>query len=79
MFPILYKIEANNLPKEYGWIRKIIYNEINEHSGSLFVSNQIIEKILHDKCNQCKLHSLFAKSLTNSLTVMFIEINSLIQ
>lgn len=57
LFPILYKIEANDLPKEYSWIRKIIYNEINEHSGSLFVSNQIIEKILHDKCNHCKLRS----------------------
>lgn len=57
LFPILYKIEANDLPKEYGWIRKIIYNEVNEHSGSLFVSNQIIEKILHDKCNQCKWRS----------------------
>lgn len=57
LFPILYKIESKDLPKEYCWIRKIIYNEIHEHSGSLFVSNQIIEKILHDKCNNCKLRS----------------------
>lgn len=57
LFPILYKIEANDLPKEYSWIKKIIYNEVNEHSGTLFVANQIIERILHDKCTNCEWRS----------------------
>lgn len=48
IFPILYLIEADTLPLSFNWIRKIIYNEINEHSGTLFVVNQIIEKMLHD-------------------------------
>lgn len=29
--------------------KKIIYNEVTEHSGTLFVTNQIIEKMLHDE------------------------------
>ncbi len=57
LFPILYLIKAAELPDEYNWIRKIIYNEINEQSGTLFVVNQILEKILHDKCNACPLRS----------------------
>ena len=49
LFPILYKINAFDLPEEYNWIKKIIYNKVNEHSGTLFVTNQIIEKMLHDE------------------------------
>lgn len=49
LFPILYLIKASDLPNEYDWIKKIIYNEVNEHSGTLFVTNQIIEKMLHDE------------------------------
>lgn len=58
LFPILYLIKASELPNEYSWIKKIIYNEVNEQSGTLFVTNQIIEKILHDETNTLPLRSL---------------------
>lgn len=57
LFPILYLITASELPMEYSWIRKIIYNEVNEQSGTIFVSNQITEKILHDEVNTLPLRS----------------------
>lgn len=58
LFPILYLLEANQLPEPYNWIRKIIYNEINEHSGTLFVTNQIIEKLLYDQVKTMALRSM---------------------
>ena len=39
-------------------IKKIIYNEIGEHSGTLFVANQIIERMLHDEVLNRKYRSL---------------------
>lgn len=57
LFPVLYMIKASELPDSYNWIRKIIYNEIDEHSGSLFVTNQIIEKMLHDETKKIALRS----------------------
>lgn len=58
MFPLLYHMSANELPKEYNWIKKIIYNEIDDHSGTLFVANQIIERMLHDEVLKSKYRSL---------------------
>ena len=49
LFPILYLMKASELPEDYNWIKKIIYNEVNEQSGTLFVTNQIIEKMLYDE------------------------------
>ncbi len=57
LFPILYLLRASELTGEYNWIKKIIYNEVTKNSGTLFVTNQIIEKILHDKCNALKYRS----------------------
>ena len=58
LFPILYLLEANQLPEHYNWIRKIIYNEINKNSGTLFVTNQIIEKLLYDQVKTMDLRSM---------------------
>lgn len=57
LFPLLYHMSANELPKEYNWITKIIYNEIEDHSGTLFVANQIIERMLHDEVLNSKYRS----------------------
>lgn len=57
LFPILYLIKASELPNEYSWIKKIIYNEVTEQSGTLFVTNQIIEKMLHDESKTLPLRS----------------------
>lgn len=57
LFPILYLIKASELPSEYTWIKKIIYNEVNEQSGTLFVTNQIIEKMLYDESKELAFRS----------------------
>ena len=57
LLPILYIITIKDIPDEFNWIKKIIYNEVNEQSGTLFVTNQIIEKMLHDTCKTLPLRS----------------------
>lgn len=57
LFPILYMIKASELPEEFNWIKKIIYNEVSQHSGTLFITNQIIEKILYDETQKLSLRS----------------------
>ncbi|GFI10593.1 hypothetical protein IMSAGC007_03062 [Lachnospiraceae bacterium] len=57
LFPILYLLKASEVPEEYNWIKKIIYNEVTKNSGTLFVTNQIIEKILHDECSSLQYRS----------------------
>lgn len=57
LFPVLYMIKASELPDSYNWIKKIIYNEVNEHSGTLFVTNQIVEKMLHDETKKMAFRS----------------------
>ena len=46
--PIFYNYKADNLPRDYEWIKKIIYNEVTDKSGTIYVINQIIERILND-------------------------------
>lgn len=58
LFPILYEISADDLPREYLWLKKIIYNETTKASGTFYVVNQIIEKVLSDYKNALTMKSL---------------------
>ena len=50
VFPLLYNIKFSNLPLSYQEkIDNLIYNEINDNTGSLNSINQIITKVLIDK------------------------------
>lgn len=62
LFPILYELTADDLPREYLWLKKIIYNETTKASGTFYVVNQIIEKVLSDYQN-------FLDMKTFSLTI----------
>lgn len=58
LFPILYEITADDLPREYLWLKKIIYNETTKISGTFYVVNQIIEKVLSDYKNTLVIKNL---------------------
>lgn len=49
VFPIFYKITALELPLNYQWLCKLIYNEVDDRTGTLMTCNQIILKYLLDK------------------------------
>lgn len=48
IFPIFYKIKAHNLPNKYQWLTSLIYNEIDEDTGTLSACNQIVYQIVKD-------------------------------
>lgn len=49
IFPILYDLCADDTPNEYNWLLDLIYNELNQETGSLLTCNQILCKILSDE------------------------------
>lgn len=52
IFPLLYNIKFSELPLDYRKkLDNLIYNEINDSTGSLTSVNQIISKILIDQIN----------------------------
>lgn len=64
-FPILYEMTADELPREYFWLQKIIYNETSKVSGTFYVVNQIIERMLLDIKNNFKYNNI--NSLSHKL------------
>lgn len=58
IFPILYNIRSNQLPKEYFWIKDYIYNELNSETPSLATCNQIVCKILKTEIENNNYKSL---------------------
>ncbi|MFC3748633.1 toll/interleukin-1 receptor domain-containing protein [Paenibacillus sp. GCM10012306] len=48
IFPIFYKIKAKDLPSKYDWLSDLIYNEVDNTTGTLAICNQIICKFLKD-------------------------------
>lgn len=57
-FFAFYKYDPKNLPPDMEWIRKFIYYEIAEDSGTLYVANQIVERIINDKVQCLTLKSI---------------------
>lgn len=52
IFPLLYNIKFEELPKIYqSKLENLIYNEIDDTTGSINSINQVITKILIDKLN----------------------------
>lgn len=58
LFIIFYEYSASLLPKEFNWLTKIIYGEVTKNTGTLFITNQIIEKILNDIINKLTYRSI---------------------
>lgn len=48
VFPIFFRLQAKDVPPEYQWLNNLIYNEIDESTGSLLTCNQIVCKYFSD-------------------------------
>lgn len=48
VFPVFFKLQAKDIPSEYQWLNDLIYNEIDESTGSLLTCNQIVCKYFSD-------------------------------
>lgn len=48
VFPLFYNITAAELPNKYKWMTELIYNEINDGTGTLSPCRQIVYKLISD-------------------------------
>lgn len=51
IFPLFYNMKASLVPERYRWLTDLIYNEIDDTTGTLCPCRQIIYKLLQDKLN----------------------------
>jgi hypothetical protein len=58
VFPIFYEITASDLPDQYKWLTNLIYNELNQTTGSLATCKQIVYQIVKDQLATCKIKHL---------------------
>lgn len=58
VFPVFYKLLANDIPPEYRWLNNLIYNEIDESTGSLLTCNQIVCKYFSDLLSESKFKTI---------------------
>ncbi len=68
IFPIFYNISANSIPTQYSWLCDMIYNELDDATGTLLTCNQMVNKFLSDILSNKKYKSLWEiKTLQNIL------------
>lgn len=48
IFPIFYNITASEIDPKYLWLCNMIFNEVNDSSGTLLTCNQIVCKYYYD-------------------------------
>lgn len=58
IFPIFYNIKACNLPEKYKWLTSLIYNELNDCTGTLSACNQIVYQIVKNELDLFNVKSL---------------------
>lgn len=58
VFPILYNTLAKDVPENYQWLCDLIYNELNEKTGTLLTCNQIVCKYYLDLLDNSQFISL---------------------
>ncbi len=58
IFPLFYNISADAIPPDYAWLRDLIYNEINDSTGTLLSCRQMIYQFFKDALDAEKYRSL---------------------
>lgn len=58
VFPVLYELKPDDIPETFGWVKKLIYKEVNHSSGSLEICNHIACKITEDVLDDYKYRSI---------------------
>lgn len=58
IFPIFYEIKASDLPYQYKWLTDLIYNELNQSTGSLATCKQIVYQIVKDNLKSCNIKQI---------------------
>ncbi len=84
IFPVLYELKPCDIPPVFGWIKNMIFKEVNHSTGTLEVCNHIACKITQDMLVNCKYRTIveiiksnlqLPKSV-NTLLNKYIQIDS---
>ena len=59
VFPILYKIHPDELPKQYEWVTNLVYKEINDQSGVLLICNHIMSRFMTDELKNLRYKTIY--------------------
>ena len=58
IFPVLYELKPYEIPTIFGWVRNLIFKEINHTTGTVEICNHIACKITQDILNNCKYRTI---------------------
>ena len=73
VFPIFYQISASAIPDKYSWLCELIYNELDESTGSLLTCNQIVSKVFDDILKQCSIKTVEEVLQFGTSKSLFVE------
>ena len=72
VFPVFYNIAAKDVPEKYGWLKKLVYKELDCTNDSRSLCNHIICKVLEDYLEELPLKAI--NSYTSPITDSFLDI-----
>lgn len=58
VFPIFYNLPCTDLPKDYQWLKKLVYKELDRTIDSRSTCNHVICKVLLDDLQKCRLKTI---------------------
>ena len=58
VFPIFYNLLAKDVPQQFSWLCDLIYNEVNDATGTLLTCNQMVCKFYEDLLKNVAIKSL---------------------
>lgn len=58
IFPVLYELKPCDIPSTFGWIKNLIFKEVNRTTGTLEICNHIVCKITQDMLSNCRYRTI---------------------
>lgn len=77
VFPVLYELKPCDIPPKFGWIKNLIFKEVNRTTGTLEICNHIACKITRDILDNCRYKTI--KEIVNSNLSLPKPIKSLLE
>lgn len=77
VFPVLYELKPCDIPSKFGWIKNLIFKEVNHTTGTLEICNHIACKITRDILDSCRYKTIM--EIVNSNLSLPKPIKSLLE
>lgn len=77
VFPVLYELSLTDLPSELQWVKKIIFKEVDRHSGTREICNHIACKISEDFLENCACKNI--SDIIDTTPALFPGVNAILR